>query len=193
MHNTPSYDLSVLILSLPERLDSFLKLIKEVRRQSINYSVQIIYLGDNQSMLVGEKRNFIKAMVKGTYCCFIDDDDSISDNYISSIIDAMDSNPDVITFEVQKYENGNKRMKQIFNMKSHRQFLKGDHYTLPPNHLCAWKSSLVHSVDFPNKNLSEDHEWSAKMRSEDLTVHSIDEVLYHYYYDTKMSKTHPRP
>ena len=47
---------------------------------------------DNKKRSVGEKRQDLLNLAKGQYLVFIDDDDRISDDYISSIIQAMNEN-----------------------------------------------------------------------------------------------------
>ena len=54
--------------------------------------MEIIGLFDNKKRSVGEKRQDLLNLAKGQYLVFIDDDDRISDDYISSIIQAMNEN-----------------------------------------------------------------------------------------------------
>lgn len=187
------YDLSVLILSIPKRLDKLTSLLDTLKRQSVNKSVQLLYLGDNRSMSVGSKRNAALAMASGRYVCFVDDDDEVSGMYVSKLLEAIESGPEVIAFKVQKYRNGVKDKEQRFSTKTHRVYLAPDqtHYLMPPNHLCAWRRDII-KEEFPNKSLREDHVWAETMMKHYQNVFYIDEILYHYYYDTSLSETHPR-
>lgn len=190
----PQFDLSVLILSVPERFESYLSLYKFLKLHSANYSVQIVGVTDNYSMTVGEKRNLALSMAKGTYVSFIDDDDTVEPDYVKSIIDAMEGLPDVITFNVDKTTNGaNRKLHKYYKGNGRAIYLAPDrtHYRMLPNHLCAWKRDIITEA-FPKKNLSEDHLWAEVMVGKYDTVHNIDKVLYHYKYDTKGSKTHPK-
>ncbi len=49
-------------------------------------------------MPTGTKRNQLIEQTQSDYLTFIDDDDAVSSDYVSSILEAMQSNPDVITF-----------------------------------------------------------------------------------------------
>ena len=192
-NNRTQYDLTIIILSLPNRLEQLQGLITELKRQSANKSVQIVYVGDNKTMTVGKKRNLALTMADGNYVCFIDDDDWVSEDYVSSIVEAIEGNPDVITFHVQKYKNGVKGKQQRYYKDASRPYLAPDrtHYKLAPNHLCAWKKEVI-KESFPNKSLCEDHEWAEMMTRHVNNIHQIDKVLYHYYYDTDLSETHKR-
>ena len=188
-----AYDLTILILSLPKRFDKLVELYTSIRQQSVNQSVQIVYLGDNKSMSVGAKRNLALSMASGKYITFVDDDDRVSDNYVAEILKAIGGEPEVIVFRVQKYRNGVKDKEQRFTNKTHRVYLVPDksHYIMPPNHLCAWRRDVI-KEEFPNKSLSEDHVWSESMMKHYQDIFYIDEILYHYYYDTSLSETHAR-
>ena len=95
-------DLSILIPTLPARIEMLSMLMQRLNKQIIDfgliYRVQILTLCDTKEYSVGKKRNMLLEMSCGKYVCFIDDDDQISDKYIFEIMRATQSNPDVITF-----------------------------------------------------------------------------------------------
>jgi glycosyltransferase involved in cell wall biosynthesis len=188
------YDLSILVLSLPGRLEKATKLIKELSRQAVKGSVQIVYLGDNKSLSVGEKRNLALTVSSGTYVAFIDDDDWVTPDYIESLLEAIKTAPEVITFRVMKYRNGVEDKEQRFYLNVGVPYLSPDksHYKMCPNHLCAWRRDLI-KERYPDKNLAEDLNWSEAQRRHYKTIYEIDKVLYFYYYDTELSETHRRP
>ena len=190
--NKVEYKLTVLILSLPNRLDSFSRLYKELNKQIINKPVQIIYLGDNKSMTVGEKRNMALSIAKGRYVAFIDDDDMITLDYIESLLEAIEMNPEVITFNVEKTTDGkDKKLHKYYLNNGRSCYLSPDrsHYKMLPNHLCAWRKDVI-SKDFPNKSLSEDHNWAESMSGTYSHVVNIDKTLYYYEYSKQYSETH---
>jgi glycosyltransferase involved in cell wall biosynthesis len=187
------YKLTILILSLPSRIEKFTKLLNHLYRQSVNSSVQIIYLGENKTISVGEKRNQALSLASGRYIAFIDDDDWVSDDYVKEILEATESNPDVITFKVQKYRNGIENKQQRFHEKYGRIYMdpNREFYNMPPNHLCAWRREAI-KASFPDKSLREDHIWAEEQLKHIHTAVHLDKVLYHYYYDTNLSETHKR-
>ena len=99
--------LSILILSITDRAEQLKKLTDELDIQielyNLKDSVEILTEIDNKEKTIGDKRNIVKAKAKGEYICFIDDDDMVSEDYLSEIFIATESNPEIITFQVQRY------------------------------------------------------------------------------------------
>ena len=190
--NKVEYKLTILILSLHNRLDKLSSLYQSLQRQVINHSVQIIYLGDNKSLSVGQKRNAAMRLVNGRYFCFIDDDDKINPNYVNSIMEAIEHNPDVITFDYLKTNNGRgEKLHKYYKNNYKGIYLAPDlsHYKLLPNHLSVWKKDIV-CHDFPDKSVMEDHEWAESMNGHYKNVYNIEQVLYYYNYSKLTSETH---
>ena len=151
--NRVEYKLTILILSLPNRLEKLDRIYRKLSKQVITRPVQILYLGDNKSMTVGEKRNMILSIAKGRYVCFIDDDDLVTDDYIESIFKAMEVDPDVITFNVEKTISGkDKKLHKYYYQNGRSVYLSPDrsHYKMLPNHLSVWKKDVI-TKDFPHK------------------------------------------
>ena len=185
-----NYKLSILICSLPNRLNTLQNLYLEINRQSMRESVQVLYLGDNKSMTVGEKRNKLLSIADGRYITFIDDDDMIKPDYIKRILDAMNDNPEVITIQVKKFFNGEKDRPQRFSKsygRSHREPDKSFTNMLP-NHLCVWRKDVI-KESFPPKSLGEDHIWADLMTKHYNHEININEILYTYQFDKSKTET----
>lgn len=190
--NKVEYKLSILILSLPSRLDRLSLLLKTLQNQTIKKPVQILTLGDNKSMSVGEKRNMAMSLAKGRYMCFIDDDDMVSNDYVDSILEAIELSPEVITFNVMKFSGGKEEKTCKFyyqNGNYSRISPDRSHYKMMPNHLCVWRKDVI-IEEFPHKTVNEDHVWAMAMDGNYIDVVNIDKVLYHYLYDKDVSETH---
>jgi glycosyltransferase involved in cell wall biosynthesis len=173
----------------------------ELSKQCYNKPVEIIYLGDNLSSSVGDKRNKALQASKGEYVCFIDDDDMVNINYVSKLLEAIEHNPDVITFRVHEEYNGDHIRYQYFEKIGRRVLdptlrkkVGMPVITMPPNHLCCWKRKKALSIPFPDKSKGEDHVWAENMllHNQDLDIHEIGEVLYYYRYKTSVSRTQTR-
>lgn len=187
------YDLSILICTLPNRTAQMHSLFSSLYHQSIGYSVEILYLGDNKSMSVGAKRNGLMSISSGKYLTFIDDDDSVSSDYIASIIEATKHNPEVICFQVDKLFNGQKDRIQKFSKSYGRNHRSPDKLfnLMLPNHLCVWRRDVVKEL-FPDINLSEDYKWAEAMNQHYNNEHHIDKILYTYNFSKEKTETQVR-
>ena len=85
--------LSILIPTLRSRADKLSKLLNRLEFQRQTKPVQLLWIGDNKSITVGEKRNMLLAASKGEWVCFVDDDDEVSDRYLELILDTIKNNP----------------------------------------------------------------------------------------------------
>ena len=173
--------LSILLCSLPIRLKSF-STIEELSRQAEEKDVEILYLGDNQKMSVGEKRNKLLDLAKGEYICFVDDDDRVEHNYIDSILNAINSNNvDCINFLASvRLNNGPAKLCYYSNLFQNVNL--EDRYLRQPNHLMVWRKTILSR--FPEINIGEDNAFGSDMANKTYTEYCIDSVLYHYDFNS---------
>ena len=179
--------LSILIPSLHSRTDIFCNLINELHKQKTN-EVEIISLIDSGEMSIGEKRNELVKCAKGEYIAFVDDDDSISLNYISHLLEGIESGVDccslrgVITWDGIRPEI----FEHSIKYNEYKTNISGEAITYEryPNHLNCIKSSIVKQFKFPEINHGEDTDFATQIFQSGLikTEHFIDEVIYHYQY-----------
>lgn len=189
--NKVEYQLTLLILSLPNRFEYLSNLLKALNNQTINKSVQVIYLGDQKSMTVGEKRNYALTLAKGRRVGFIDDDDMVAPQYIDEILWAAEHDPEVITFNYEKYTDGQYPRLHTYHKDNARSIYRAPDgsYKMLPNHLCIWRKDVIKEL-FAAKNLHEDHLWAEAMTKHYSTIYNIDKVLYYYNYSKAISETH---
>jgi len=187
-------DLSILILTLPTRIDLYSRLIKSLNQQVIEnnlmHRVQILTLGDTKEISVGEKRNILLNKSIGRYVCFIDDDDVIATNYLSVIMSALNSNADVITFCGDYVENEIRTPFSI-SMVHRGNFNEPNMFYRLPNHLCPVKREIALSCQFTDKNFGEDSDYAEKINNYLKNEYHIQEKLYFYMYDSNTSQTKP--
>jgi glycosyltransferase involved in cell wall biosynthesis len=187
-------DLSILIPTLPARIDCLASLIQKLNKQIIDLGfidrVQILTLCDTKEYTVGEKRNRLLELSTGKYVCFIDDDDDISDNYLCEILKAIESNADVITFCGDYVENN--RVTPFSISSVHRDnFDAINMFYRLPNHLCPVKRELALNSMFTNKNFGEDSDYSELLNKIISNEFHINKKLYFYMYDGNKSQTKP--
>ena len=101
--------LSILICSTPDRIGKYLlKLLNVINHQVKKKDIELLILTDNEKMSIGEKRNKLKNMAKGDYIVYVDDDDLVSNDYVSELYKATLENKDCIVFNERRI-NFNKK------------------------------------------------------------------------------------
>ena len=159
-------------------------LLNRLRPQKTE-EVEILVEVDDGKLLIGEKRNFLLKRAKGDYVCFVDDDDDVSDDYVSKILKAIEKNPDCCGLEGQVTTNGRRRKKFIHSLKYKMWFEKNGVYYRNPNHLNAIKREIALKVGFTEKSHGEDRDFSKAVLPYLKTEEYIEGPIYFYKYVTK--------
>jgi glycosyltransferase involved in cell wall biosynthesis len=187
-------DLSILIPTLPTRIDCYANLIKMLNKQVIENNlinrVQILSLCDTKEISVGEKRNILLNKSAGKYVCFIDDDDVIAPDYLIKLINATSSNADVITFCGDYVENTVVTPFSI-SMVHRGNFNHPNLFYRLPNHLCPVKREIALSCQFTDKNFGEDSDYAERINKYIKNEFHIQDKLYFYMYNEATSQTKP--
>jgi glycosyltransferase involved in cell wall biosynthesis len=190
--------LSILILSIPARVERFLvPLLRSLEAQvGATGEVEVLTLIDNRRRTIGEKRNALLRMARGRFTAFVDDDDRVADDYVASILDAIRRQPDrdVICFDVWVHgyhELGytpTEGMLCRYGIELEDRDLP-EMFTRRPNHLMVFRSALARSVPFPSTSQGEDTRWAEAMAKRARKQGRIEKVLYHYDFDVEISET----
>ncbi len=197
--------LCILIPAIPERLYKVKRLYAKLEEQitkaypchkySENKDIHILSLCDNMVMSIGAKRNDLKSLIKADYFGFVDDDDDIFPGYIDLILEATESNPDIITFK-QKTTLDNKSFTVTFGLDNKNEPVRtnerGNYVNInrKPFHVCIWKTSLVKGIKFPPIQYGEDWKWAKKALKKVKTEVHIDNVIHHYIWDRKKTRAY---
>ena len=182
--------LSILICSLEKRKDLLDRLLKILCPQVCKYEneIEVIIETDNGEMIIGKKRNVLIDKAQGEYISFIDDDDTVADDYIKLTMDAIQQSPDVIGIIGVMTKNGRNPKTFIHSLKYDNWFEKDGVYFRMPNHLNPVKKEYAKIAKFPEINHGEDHNYSSKLY--DLLKGKkeifIDSPIY--FYDFRESK-----
>lgn len=186
---------SVLILSIPSRVDRFLMpLYNKMLGQAEGHpEVEILCLIDNKSMTIGEKRQALLDSARGKWIGFMDDDDGISDDYIKSLSYAMKNNPaDVITFDQHCSVNGEEFMVNFSINNPHQPWIPGSgtkKILRTPYHMCFWRSEIAKSSAFKPSSYGEDLAWCMGMYPKVRSETHLDNVLHYYQYSDSTSES----
>lgn len=150
--------------------------------------IEIIAGIDNKFITVGEKRNMLLREAKGDYVCFIDDDDTVTDDYVSNLIRAIKFDRDVITFQVM-YNPAGGTPKLVKYCCKYKDAEMPECYLRVPNHLMCFKRVHALKVKYRHISRGEDFIWANEMKPLIRTEGQIDKVLYYYNFDFAKTET----
>jgi len=160
--------------------------------------VVILILGDREGepkKTIGQKRNELTelAIINGaTHRAFIDDDDTVSDDYLHLNMPGVRGDYDCNSLVGIYSLNGNINPKKHIFMHS----LRYDHwhedeqyYYRNPNHLNVVKLALIKDIKFQEKNFGEDGCWSEDVQKAGVlkNEYNIDKPFYNYLARTKVN------
>ena len=174
--------LSILICSVAERCDNFAiniqrQIYDQVNRLADPQSVEVIVLTDNRHMTIGAKRNHLVAMASGQYTVFVDDDDQVASDYVSSLLEATESGADVLTFNLEYRLNG-KKVRVLRHSLKYRDDNRRCLNT--PRHTSAVSREIALKLPFPDSSYGEDFDWATRLLAVAKTEHNTDRTLYYY-------------
>ncbi len=202
--NKDNIKLSILILSIPSRIH-FLKQLLDKLEQQIGdrEDVEILSIMDNKSFGISEKRNKLMQLARGSHLTWIDDDDDISESYVSTLTETIAKNPevDVISFDQMCYLEG--KVARVFAEMGNPHdpvLLDSDDPTRykdtlrPPYHWCCWKTSLATSESFRNphdmEGVGEDIDWLMRLYPKvQQSIYLKGYFLHIYRYSSVVSES----
>jgi len=182
----------VLIPSLVDRREKLESLEKHLRDQIGDKAVEVVNMTDEGQMSIGQKRTMLLIMAKGEYVTFVDDDDSVSPDYIDKILKALESKPDCCSMTGRiTFSDGYSRP-FIHSLRYDRWI--DDHenkvYYRPPNHLNVVRKDLALKAGFPMINSGEDRVYSSRLFPLLNKEEWIEGVLYEYKCKTTFEEAH---
>ena len=175
--------LTVVLCSLPSRLKRF-STIENVCNQGIKHGVEVLYLGDNWSMTLNRKRNLLIGLARGEYITFVDDDDEVTLDYVETILGALESGRDCITFQSSVCINGSPAKICYYSKHFENEDLD-DRYLRQPNHVMAWRKSII--KPYPDIVRGGDTIFAKEMVDLGYSEFAIDKVLYNYSFVSERS------
>ena len=184
--------LSILICSLENRKSMLEKLLAVLESQKTE-DVEILINIDNKEKTVGRKRNELLLSAKGDYIAFVDDDDLVSNNYVSKILEAIKESPDCVGIEGTFFIEGDPKIRNLFHSLKYKQWSSDKtNYYRYPNHLNPVKRTIALQVGFKDINAGEDGDYSDKLLPFLKVEKYICEPIYYYYYSPTGSETNIR-
>jgi len=186
--------LSILIPTTPERHEMFTKLFNEVHKQ-VGYMQTVhpslgrveVLVDDSPKFLegglsVGKKREALVKRAEGKYVCFLDSDETISPNYVETLIRLCIQNQDVCTFRAMvKMSNFWAIVDMRFAYGRINDQISPD-FTVRRTawHICPVRSTYAKMFPFSDKNNAEDFEWMEKVLACCVSEAHSDRIIFQY-------------
>lgn len=188
--------LSITIPSLPTRTDNLKRLYSKIESQipAGSKDVEILSIVDNKTMSVGRKRQALFQLARGEYICQIDDDDDVSDNFVSQVLSAIEETRGEV--EVINYLQRCDLDGDIIHVHPSIQYPMDDRQiemnpkTLVrtmyryPWHWSCWRSDIAKQGMFYDCNSQEDTLFPKTLKNIVTTEFFISEILVHYIWRT---------
>jgi glycosyltransferase involved in cell wall biosynthesis len=190
--------LSILIPTVTRHLPFFNELWADLCKQIGNRKdIELLAFVDNRALSIGSKRSALLNLVRGQWMVFIDSDDLVSPNFIEAITSALLANPltDLLLYQTRVFVPGKPDYICYYDKdirKENRHWV-GEPWTAyygPPAHHHVWRSELVKPFAFIDANVGEDFDWVQRVLPLVTIQHKIEQVLYHYRYDTNTSESY---
>ena len=180
--------LSILIPTLPTRY-YYLQRLKRVLLPQLTDDVELLELSDCGESTIGEKRDVLIRRASGEYVVFIDDGDLISNDYISLVLDAIETKADVINFLMHLYENngfkGICRSSIKYERKNIWNTMGYVNYYRRPGHLTPHKREYALITGCKSMNYWEDEDYASRILPLLKTEFEIEKVIYFYLKEKK--------
>lgn len=175
--------LSILIAHTPSRKEQLTNLFKILRPQ-LNQFTEVL-IDDGMDYNIGVKRNKLLSNALGEYIVYIDDDDTISNDYVNKILRACATSPDCIGISGVITTNGRNLRQWHISKEYGKWYEKNSVYYRTPNHISPVRRELALQAGFPEYVHGEDAEYSRRLLPLLKTEVVVKGNLYSYLYVTK--------
>jgi glycosyltransferase involved in cell wall biosynthesis len=188
MLSDPEIVLSILIATLESRHTPFQRISKKLASQidalGLSEAIELLHRCDNGEQAIGTKRNDLISAARGRFVAFVDDDDDISDDYLSRIHEVIVRRPDIDCIGIRGIITFRGRHPRDFfhSLRYRDYFSRGHAYFRPPYHLNPVRRSIALKYPFRAVNYSEDVEWALRVQRAGAlgSEEFIDTPLYYY-------------
>lgn len=146
--------------------------------------VKVLAYWDNGQAAIANKKQALLDAADTDYVSFVDDDDTVSDDYVASILEALVAWPDYVGMLLQVYKDGQPYALSHHSLR-HGGWVNGADY-LRRDITCAnpMRTDIARVARFigPPRGHAEDVHWVGQLRGRLKTEVFVDKVLYHYWW-----------
>jgi hypothetical protein len=182
--------LSILIPTIVDRRSQYAKLRNEINRQRMEFNlmdlVHVDFLEDNRQMTIGEKRERLYADAKGKYSVQWDDDDGILMNGLELIVEALEYNPDCLTYQEYvnidgvEYLSNHSLAYNDWEGDGQSEFADGFHFHRTPFMKSVIRTDIAKAVPIQHIRFGEDHQFARDLKSHLTNEIHLDHEVYRY-------------
>lgn len=173
--------LSILIPSLPERVEALSRVMKELQQQIGDKPVELLIATENRKRTTGAKRNLLIEQAQGRFITFVDDDDQLKPHYVDTLLRYIEENPaaDCFVFDVAVFREGVYEKLCKYGIE-YPYGSDEEYYYRKPNHLMCHARRLAARHRFADSSYGEDDEWAYRIAMDIRQQVRIPETLYEY-------------
>lgn len=184
MKRAPTPALSVLIPTITEREAEANALFRSLENRVKGCKVEILMMRDNKLCGIGETRNKLLRAAGGKYITFLDDDDLLLEGYFELVLQNIDADKDVITYDQWAVVDGDEGRINCRLGHEFEPFRPGGVTKRPPWFWCVWRRELACAYAVPQVRAQEDVLWLRHLWAEAETEAHIPQVLHRYQFDS---------
>lgn len=186
---------SIMILTQPNRERYLARLLAVLKPQIETHpDIEIVTRSFDEKLDLGTNRQCMIENANGQYVNFIDDDDLVPADYVSTIYPLLDG-VDYIGFQLQFYIDGVKQKPTFHSLRYKEWNSDQDGFYRDLSHVNPIRRELAILAPLSG-GFGEDSRWSDALRAKGVvkTEHYVDSVMYLYYWRSDKESapsTHP--
>ncbi len=176
--------LSILVSSIVERQNYYLKRILSILEPQCVPDVEIVIETDNGEMSIGWKQQKLLTRAIGDYVCYVDEDDIIPAYYVSEILKAIESGPDCVGINGIITIDEKQPFPFYHSMKYDHWYSDDNGHYRCPNHINTVRRELALQAGFEDIKVA-DYGFSMRLQPLLKTEVLIEKCMYFYLCKTK--------
>jgi glycosyltransferase involved in cell wall biosynthesis len=179
-------DFSILIPTMKSRTKLFRQVLAEIQRQISEIKtakIEVLYEIDNGELTLGAKRNLLISRARGTYCCFVDDDDVVSPTFLKTFLPMLKGDYDCASLVGAYYLKGTFVKLFYHSIDVQEWHETSDRFWRSPSPLNMIRTDICRKVQYADIRNTEDHEFSKRLIESDLLQKEYKTPnipVYHY-------------